>query len=209
MGCPEMPLARSIITGMPENIPKLKKQLRQSCREIRASLGQDYQHKASLMICRHIEAWSVFQKAAVILSYLPMLAEVDLLSLMENNPQKNWLVPRILTQGRMIFHPYDPERLLQHRFGMLEPDPALPVIPADQVELVLTPGLAYDQHGWRLGYGGGFYDRFLSGQHTLVSLGVTYQALLQTNLPHQEYDVPVQYLVTENGVKSFSIDTPE
>jgi 5-formyltetrahydrofolate cyclo-ligase len=209
MGYPEMSFAGSIITGMSENIPELKKQLRQSCREIRASLGQDCHHKASLMICRHIEAWPVFQKAAVILSYLPMRAEVDLLSLIENNPQKNWLVPRILSQGRMLFHPYDPERLLRHRFGMLEPDPALPVIPADQVELVLTPGLAYDQHGWRLGYGGGFYDRFLSGQHTFVSLGVTYQALLQINLPHQEYDVPVQYLVTENGVKSFSIDTPE
>jgi len=171
--------------------------------------GEHYQHEASLMICRNIEAWSVFQESAVILSYLPMQAEVDLLSLMENNPQKKWLVPRILSQGRMLFHPYDPGRLLRHRFGMLEPDPVLPVIPADQVELVLTPGLAYDVCGWRLGYGGGFYDRFLSGQQMLVSLGVTYQALLQTDLPHQDYDVPVQYLVTENGVESSLTRTPE
>jgi 5-formyltetrahydrofolate cyclo-ligase len=91
---------------------------------------------------------------------------------------------------------------------MLEPDPALPVIPANQVELVLTPGLAYDLHGWRLGYGGGFYDRFLSEQRTCISIGVTYQALLQTDLPHLEYDVPVQYFVTEDGVKSPSFTTP-
>ena len=194
---------------MRDNIPELKKQLRQSSREKRTSLGKDYQHKASLEICHNIEAWSVFQRAVVILSYLPMNGEVDLLSLMENNPQKKWLVPRILPQGLMLFHPYDAGRLVRHRFGMLEPDPALPVIPADQVELVLTPGIAYDQYGWRLGYGGGFYDRFLSGQQSLVSLGITYQALLQTDLPHQDYDVPVQYIVSENGVKSVSARNTE
>lgn len=194
---------------MPENIPELKKQLRQDCREKRAFLGEEYHHKASLMICHHIETWTVFQKAKVILSYLAMGSEVDLLSIMENNPQKNWLIPRILPKGHMLLHPYDPGRLLRHRFGMLEPDPALPVIPAGQVELVLTPGLAYDLHGWRLGYGGGFYDRFLSGQQHLVSLGVTYQALLQAILPHEDYDVPVQYLVTENGVEFISTGTAE
>lgn len=194
---------------MTDTISEIKKRLRQSCLEKRTSLGEDYQHQASLMICRNIEAWSVFQEAAVILSYLPMTDEVDLLPLVENNPQKNWLVPRILLQGRMQFHPYDPGRLIRHRFGMLEPDPSLPVIPAEQVELVLAPGLAYDRRGWRLGYGGGFYDRFLSGQQTLVSLGVIYQALLLPDLPHQEYDVPVQYIVTENGVESSLTRTPE
>jgi 5-formyltetrahydrofolate cyclo-ligase len=194
---------------MPDNIPEIKKQLRVSSREIRNSLGQTYQREASRMICSHIEAWSVFQDSAVILSYLPMGSEVDLLTLMQNNPQKNWLVPRIQPHSQMLVHPYDPEKLVRHRFGMLEPDPALPVIPAARVELVLTPGLAFDLHGWRLGYGGGFYDRFLSGQHGLTSLGVTYRALLQKELPHLEYDVAVQYLVTEDGVKSSSISTRE
>lgn len=194
---------------MPEEIIDLKKKLRQSCREERASLGDVYRKKASLLICHNIEAWSVFQEAEVILSYLPMRGEVDLLSLMENNPQKNWLVPRILPQARMLFHNYDPGRMARHPFGMLEPDPDLPVTPAEQIELVLTPGLAYDQCGWRLGYGGGFYDRFLSGQQTLVSLGVTYHALLYADLPHQAYDIPVQYIVTENGVESTSSRDPD
>jgi len=160
------------------------------------------------MICRHIEVWPVFQEATVILTYLSMRGEVDLLSLVEKYPQKTWLVPRTLPQSRMLFHPYDPGRLVRHQFGMLEPDPSLPVIPADQVKLVLTPGLSYDLHGWRLGYGGGFYDRFLSEQRTCISIGVTYQALLQKNLPHLEYDISVQFLVTEDGIKSSSYATP-
>jgi 5-formyltetrahydrofolate cyclo-ligase len=209
MARPEKIPAGRMILSMIDNISEIKKRLRQSCREKRTSLGEVYQHQASLMICSNIEAWCIFQEAALILSYLPMSDEVDLLPLMQKNPQKNWLVPRILPQGRMQFHPYDPGRLLRHRFGMLEPDPELPVIPAEQVELVLTPGLAYDRCGWRLGYGGGFYDRFLSGQQSLVSLGVTYQALLLPDLPHHEYDVPVQYIVTEYGVESSLTRTPE
>lgn len=164
-------------------------------------MGEDYRQKASLVICKHLETWILFQKSDVILVYLPMRNEVNLLPLLNNNPNKSWLVPRILENGSMMFHPYDPDRLICHQYGMLEPDPSLPIIPANQVELVLTPGLAYDLHGWRLGYGGGFYDRFLSQQKDCIRMGVTFRALLQPDLPHNEYDIPMQYLVTEDGVK--------
>lgn len=185
---------------MPDNITELKKQIRKSCRELRTSLGENYRQKASLVICKHLETWTLFQKSEVILVYLPMRGEVDLLPLLKNNTDKSWLVPRITENGSMRFHSYDPDRLIRHQYGMLEPDPSLPIIPANQVELVLTPGLAYDLHGWRLGYGGGFYDRFLSQQKDCIRMGVTFQALLQPELPHNEYDMPMQYLVTEDGV---------
>jgi 5-formyltetrahydrofolate cyclo-ligase len=188
--------------GMPDPIHELKKELRKTCRATRAALGEAYRQKASLAICAHIQAWSVFQACTTILTYLPMQGEVDLLALLESHPEKNWLVPRIQPEGRMVFHPYDAGRLVRHPFGMLEPDPALAVIPAGRVELALTPGLAYDLHGWRLGYGGGFYDRFLCEQPACISLGVIYRGLLQTNLPHLGHDIPVQNLVTEDGVKS-------
>jgi 5-formyltetrahydrofolate cyclo-ligase len=204
MGCPEIGVMGSIIRWMPENIPELKKLLRKSSREVRASLGEACRQEASLAICQYIGTWSIFQKSKVILVYLPMRAEVNLVPLLEKHPDKSWLVPRILENGNMSFHPYDPNRLIRHQFGMFEPEPSLPLIPAGQVELVLTPGLAYDLHGWRLGYGGGFYDRFLSEQHACISLGVTYQALVQTDLPHQEYDVPVQFLVTEDGIRKLA-----
>jgi len=189
---------------MHENIPELKKQLRIKSKEIRTSLGEDYRQKASLMICKHIEAWPVFHETKVILAYLPMRGEVNLEPLLARHPDKSWLVPRIVDKGNMLFHPYDPNRLMRHPFGMLEPDPTLPIVPANQVNLVLVPGLAYDLHGWRLGYGGGFYDRFLSEQPTCIRLGVTYQALVLTDLPHQEYDIPVQYIGTEDGIKMLS-----
>ena len=103
----------------------------------------------------------------------------------------------------MTFHAYDPDKLVVHAFGMREPHPACAAIPPKKIQLVLVPGLAFDRLGWRLGYGGGFYDRFL--QDTAgISVGVTYQALVHPGLPHQEHDIPMQYLVTEGGLETIT-----
>lgn len=208
MGSPEIQDRGSIIRGMSESTSELKKQLRKSCREIRSSLGEENRQEASLKICRLIENWSIFQGSGVVLVYLPMRGEVNLLPLMEKCKEKTWLVPRIKQHGSMNLHPYDPQRLVRHPFGMLEPDASLPIIPANQVELVLTPGLAYDRQGWRLGYGGGFYDRFFSQQKGCLRAGITFQALLQTDLPHNEQDMPMQFLVSEGGIMELFPKTP-
>jgi 5-formyltetrahydrofolate cyclo-ligase len=62
--------------------------------------------------------------------------------------------------------------------------------------LTLVPGLAYDPRGWRLGYGGGYYDRFLKNYRG-ISLGVSFDALLLNSLPHEEYDISMDWILTE------------
>lgn len=179
---------------------ELKKQLRQRFLQERTALGEAFQKSASQSICTHISAWTVFQQSSNILAYLPMRGEVDLTPLLQGFPGKAWYLPRTLPGGEMLFHRFDPQHLVRHRYGMLEPEASLPVIKPQWVELVLTPGLSYDRQGYRLGYGGGFYDRFLSGVPTGIFLGVTFQALVQDSLPHGDHDVRVQYLVTETGI---------
>jgi 5-formyltetrahydrofolate cyclo-ligase len=126
---------------------------------------------------------------------------VDLRSLLGAFPHKNWVLPRIIPEEihRMVFHPYDPDHLVQHPFGMAEPAPHLPQLPAGGIQLVLVPGLAFDHAGWRLGYGGGYFDRFLQ-DFGGVSVGAVFRALLLDSLPHGEHDIPVQWLATEGGV---------
>ncbi|MDO9348077.1 MAG: 5-formyltetrahydrofolate cyclo-ligase [Anaerolineales bacterium] len=189
---------------MPNTIREIKHQLREQSRQVRKALGEDFQRQASAAICHHIESWPLFKGCETILIYMPMRGEVDLRPLLERHPHKRWLLPRILSEGRMVFHPYDPEHLIRHSFGMLEPDPILPIVPLDQIQLALVPGLAFDRRGWRLGYGGGFFDRFLAGINNGISLGVTYHALLLDHLPHNENDIPMQYIVTEEGVSDTS-----
>ncbi len=184
-----------------DSLPEIKQHLRRQCLEKRKALEQSAREKAAQAICAHIEAWRLFQNAGTVLTYLPMRGEVDLRPLLKSHPEKRWLVPRILPDEghRMSLHRYDPAHLVRHAFGMEEPDASLPEIPAEEVELVLVPGLAYDPQGWRLGYGGGYFDRFLR-DFAGVSLGIVYQALLLETLPHSEHDWPVDWIVTEAGL---------
>jgi 5-formyltetrahydrofolate cyclo-ligase len=186
---------------VPESTAEQKDQVRKQCRQIRLALVQPFREQASRTICNHIANWPIFQDAKVILTYMPVKAEVDLRSLLEDYPKKNWVLPRIVseTEHNMCFHPYNPRQLVRHRFGMDEPAASLPVVSPAEIQLTLVPGLAYDRCGWRLGYGGGYYDRFLA-IFSGASLGVTFNVLLLDSLPHVDFDVPMKWLVTEKGL---------
>ncbi|MEW5828848.1 MAG: 5-formyltetrahydrofolate cyclo-ligase [Chloroflexota bacterium] len=178
-----------------------KQALRRQCKALRNGLGDEARQEASRTIGLHLASWDVFQRSSVVLSYMPIRSEVDLRPLLADFPEKRWLLPRILPgeTGRMVFQPYDPANLVLHPFGMAEPAPHLPQIPAEEIQLVLAPGLAFDRCGWRLGYGGGYYDRFLR-DFGGISVGVVFEALLFDSLPHGGFDVPVGWVVCEGGL---------
>jgi 5-formyltetrahydrofolate cyclo-ligase len=180
------------------DLAEQKQQLRQHCRAIRKSLGEEARKRASQIICERIEGWKIFQQSDVVLAYMPIKSEVDLTSLFARYPQKCWALPRIIPEenNRMVFHPYAPDGLVEHPFGMAEPAPHLPVVQPIEIQLVLAPGLAFDRLGWRLGYGGGYFDRFLEN-FTGVSAGIVFHALLLDSLPHGEFDQQMQWIITE------------
>jgi len=186
---------------MPTDIALSKPPLRQECRRLRDSIAPSTRHQANTAICQVIQNWEVFKNSTTICTYLSMNSEVDLSSLLTLHPNKTWAIPRILPAGRMVFHAYDPARLTRHPYGMLEPEPDCPVVSPNQVQLALVPGLAFDQLGWRLGYGGGFYDRFLF-LYRGVSAGISYQALYLNQIPHAQHDIPMQFVITETGIKT-------
>lgn len=85
-------------------------------------------------------------------------------------------------------------------FGVREPD----INKCEKVtdfsdSICIVPAIAYDKSGHRLGYGKGYYDRFLKN-NTLISVGVCYNELIEDNLPNDEYDIPVNYIITQNGL---------
>ena len=186
---------------MPLTTSNQKERLRQRCNAIRNGLGDEIRQRASQAICTHLAIWDIFLSSETILTYMPIRGEVDLRPLLMNFSEKRWLLPRMVLgeEGRMVFHPYEPKGLIRHSFGMDEPAPYLPQVSPAEVQLVLAPGLAFDRSGWRLGYGGGYFDRFLKDFRG-VSVGVVYRALLLKALPHGKHDIPVNWLVTENGL---------
>ncbi len=180
----------------------MEKQIfRAQYRALRDALSAEAVAAANARICKHLAAWPVFQSAQTIASYMAFGSEISLVPLMKQFDGKRWAIPRTLMkpEPHLIFHPYDPAHLVQHRFGMLEPDTSLPVVEPCEFDLIFVPGVAFDREGRRLGYGGGFYDRFLP-QVAAVKVGIVYAALIVEQVPHNALDQSVDFLACETGL---------
>lgn len=134
--------------------------------------------------------------------YAPLPHEVNLLPLLHEAPGRHYYFPRCLPGRKMVFQRVqDAEReLIPGAMGIRAPMRSLPDIAPQDVELIVVPGLAFEPQGagaTRLGYGGGYYDRYLPllppTAHT-VSLALPEQ--ISPDLPTDRYDVPVQTLLT-------------
>ena len=99
----------------------------------------------------------------------------------------------------------DFSRLTPARFGIPEPDESCPSLTGDGFTraLILIPALAFDEHGYRLGYGGGYYDRFLSflreAEIPYTAVGLTYAVCRATALPREAHDIPVHIILDERS----------
>jgi 5-formyltetrahydrofolate cyclo-ligase len=94
----------------------------------------------------------------------------------------------------------EPAKLVRGAFGLLEPAPSAPVVPAREVDLFAVPGVAFDRAGNRLGRGGGHYDRLLArARADAPRVGLCYGERLLDELPIDEWDIPMCVVVTEGG----------
>ena len=129
--------------------------------------GLPHREAKSREIRRQVLELPQFHRAKALLLYLSMGSEVDTWGIFEQAlaAGKEVFAPRCLDkQGHMAFYRVDSrEDLVAGAFGLLEPDPArCPLWQGESGALCLVPGLAFDEEGFRLGYGKGYYDRFLT-----------------------------------------------
>ncbi len=91
------------------------------------------------------------------------------------------------------------DELVESKMGLWEPDPGrCRRVGLDELDVVITPGLGFDREGHRLGLGGGYYDRLLASG--TPSVGLAFGLQVVERIPHEAHDVPVDWLVTEQGV---------
>ena len=171
-----------------------KSQLRRHYRAVRESLLPKQVAADSSALCQRLADWNMLRQARTVLSYIAFRNELDLAALYDLVPGIQWAVPRVV-EARLVCHTCDRDRLIRHRFGMLEPDPDLPVVAPSDIDLVLVPGVAFDPHGGRIGFGSGFYDRFLPTTPAL-RVGVTYDRCLADALPVDAHDQRVDWVAT-------------
>ena len=184
-----------------------KNELRARFKHLRASIPPQERARIDTGIASQVIALPEFAAADALLAYLSFGAEVETRAIIQEAWSAGKLValPRCEENRAMRWYKVESfDNLVTSPFGVDEPaaDPAVEIDPAAVgAALVLVPGLTFDSQGYRMGYGGGFYDVFLAGAGArAVTVGLCRQAQLSEQVEALEsHDLPVQVVVTECG----------
>jgi 5-formyltetrahydrofolate cyclo-ligase len=172
---------------------------------VRAAVPAAARAAASARLRRHLLDWLADQRGAAVAGFWPLGGEVDLKPLLASwhdagNPA---LLPRMQGPGRPLrFLRWTPDMLMEPAAFDVEEPPA--DAPEYRPDVVLVPLLAVDAVGYRLGYGGGFYDRTLAALGDVHAVGVALDVQRVDAVPRGVHDRPLSHLVTESGIMSFA-----
>jgi len=181
-----------------------KQTVRQQMLERRLALGVAEWQRSSLLAQQHLIALEEFAAAGCVALYSPVRNEADTagIAACALSSGKRLLYP-VVCGEEMLFRQVDGVTSLKKGYsGILEPGPAGCDYQADEPDLIVTPGVAFAPDGCRIGYGAGFYDRFLrhSGcKACLVGLCHDFQ-LLEGGLPAEWHDIRMEIIVTDRRV---------
>lgn len=187
------------------DIRPVKAALREKYRGLRQNMPREIKKSADEAIARQVRRLYQYTECKLLLTYVSTDIEVDTMAIIRHAiaDGKRVAVPRCIPGTRsMEFYYIDSVETLQPgAFGVLEPDPNIHEPVDDFSEgLCIVPAFSYDWHGFRLGYGKGYYDRFLSRFEGNI-IGICYSNCVQRTLPHGRFDRPVELLVTEKYLR--------
>lgn len=147
------------------------------------------------LICEKIKAQKIYKNAKTIFAYYPKAFEVDITPLFEDK-NKKWFLPKIV-ENNLIFYEYKgDDELIKGDFGVYEPKSSKK---ADFVpDLIIVPALSVDNNKYRLGYGKGYYDKFLAKFNECpLTLVPIFSELIVEALPIEPHDKKVDIVITE------------
>ncbi len=183
-----------------------KKRLRKRVLAVRMGLDRSQVEVSGQAILERVLGLEAYRRAKLVHTYV---------SSKENEVDTRALICTCLAQGKRVAVPVvmpgakamahalidGLDQLVVGSYGLAQPDPAEIVwLPAEaRIDLVVVPGLAFDRRGQRIGWGGGYYDRFLAQVQT-VKIGLCYDELVLDCIPGEPHDVPVDVVVAETAI---------
>lgn len=188
-----------------KNIKEVKMNLRARYRKIRENMNAQKKLAMDSAMQSRVLTLREYAKNDTVFTYVSKPIEVDTLGLISAAllNHKRVAVPRCVpgTYDMEFYYIQSMDDLEKGSFGVLEPIVGKCELVTDYEQgLCVVPGLAFDAQGYRLGYGKGYYDRFLS-EFKGTTVGICYTGCVQWNLPHGYYDKPVDLLITEKYIR--------
>ena len=151
-------------------------------------------------ILRRLGAFLPFKNAYEFFTYLSHRGEVSTDPLLKKYlGKKKIIVPKIDGEEICLYELKNATRFEKGKFGIREPKFCLPLGEVKKISVALIPGIAFDLTGHRIGYGGGYFDRFLKKVHC-TTIALAYEFQIIDKVPAHKYDVPVDYIITEKRI---------
>ena len=180
----------------------LKNKLRKEYKSKRGSLDENFRQIASKKICNSILSLDCVKNAKTVMSYHAINTEVSLdLFMTKVYGNKTLLLPVTDTSSQTMH-----ASTLLHLdktelggYGILEPE-TKDVFDPSKIEIVIVPALVYNRHGFRIGYGKGYYDKFFSSCKNAVKIGAAFSCQLSDEHFEEDFDISVDIIVTENEI---------
>lgn len=169
-----------------------KKELRRRIRERKRAMTEEEIVTRSEALGKAFTDTSLYREAKTIYGYLPYNQEVRTVPMLEQalRDGKKVAVPKVVGDEMVFIYLSDLTQVEKGYAGIPEPVADEPVA-HDETALVLMPGLAFDREGHRIGYGGGFYDKFLQREPMHPTLALCYEFQMLEHLETEEHDIPV------------------
>lgn len=187
---------------------RMKKEIRQEIHQRLGQLDPISRYARSLAACKHLTRQGEFIRADVVMIFLSLPDEIDTagLALAAWQMSKTVVAPKVEWAHRKMtpieIHSLE-TGMAEGPHGLIEPADGQP-IPVNMIDLIVTPGAAFDRKGNRLGRGGGFYDRFLAlPERRAVTCGLAFREQIFDDLSPEDHDQPVDMVVTDEEVLRF------
>jgi 5-formyltetrahydrofolate cyclo-ligase len=186
-----------------DDLKRRKRALRREVGARRDALPPEERERLGQAVARNLLALPEVRRASTVMAFSSFGSEVDTGPIIEQLARdgRRVVLPRVedRTIVPVAYRSGDPVK--SSSFGALEPAGGDPVRP-EEIDVVIVPGLAFDHRGHRVGYGGGFYDRFLGGlRPDALTVGICFSIQVVDEVPHGRGDRPVDLVVTDEGPK--------
>lgn len=180
----------------------MKKELRKELIKNRASMEKIDVEKLSGIINNYIINWEPYKNSKAFMTYYSFRNEVLTDELINNALEKEKIVvlPKSIKEGSKILPCIIKSigDLREENYGIMEP-PTDNLLERDKLDIVFVPGVGFDKRGFRIGYGAGYYDRFLN-DYKGIKIGVCFELQVVDHAHNDSHDIAMDYIITEKGI---------